>query len=1060
MQKNSVKGKGNLRALSRALLAGICCLLLLPEGRARQQETKLDADFTNAPLKQVFAKIEAGTGYLINYARQEVNDETRVTLHLKQVTARELLTAALKNTGYAFSVDGNIIIVKRKPKTTANGKVAGTIVDEESGEPLLGATVRIGDQAIITDVDGAYTFTLLPGNHYKADVTSLGYGTKQVTDIQVTADAVQQLNISLRRAKGQLEGIVVKTSARKESAEALYVKQKNAAGVTDGISAEQIARTPDKHLGEVLKRVSGVSTLDNRYVVVRGLSERYNGSMLNNQLMPSTELNRKQFSYDIIPAHLVESMIVYKTLTPDLSAEFGGGLLSVTTRSIPTSNFLTVTAGSSYNDLTTGKPFISQQLEGREYWGLAGKNRALLGRTDWKYASDVVNAFEGAGKSAKLFSNNWGLYRMNAPLSRNGELSFGKVMQLSSRHKLGITGATGLRNTFQTQEVLMSRDGFNGAFVEGEDLANFGGRRYGLTSNLSGLLGAGYSGPTAKIELQGLYLQLLDQQLILGSGDHQDPSGFYVGYYDLTQQTRMLQSQLKGEHAIGKKGVRLNWMGSYILLNRERPDNHQFKASMLQKVDVNNVEELNIQAPFSSGISAGALRWWTKATENNYTWSSDVSVPVSLQLGNKTLTNTIKTGYTGWHKSRFFYVLNTGSKYDMTYFAPLSTAFDNNKQGEIYFSPFGDDFHRTASLHAGYAMLDQRLGKLRLVWGLRAEYYNLNSANALLDSLFKEINRGRGGNNSFDYSDINSREPNWNLFPSANLTYKLTEQMNLRAAYAKSIVRPDLREMSFFQEYDFELGGSYGSNLVRSTIMHHYDVRYEWYPGPGEVLSLSLFYKDIRYPMEIYKIPDQRTFYLRNNKAATNKGIEVELRKSLAFTQWPVVKNLTVYTNGTFLASEVTPMVINYNLLNPDDPLKVTPVETVLPKEKRPQAGASNYMLNAGAYYDTKPVSLSLSYNYVSNRLLRLEEVYTRSIFERPLTALDAQIAVRVLKRKGEIKLNISNLLNSAALAYGNRYDGEGVPPLSQMLYKKGVDVVDYSGRPGRTYSISFSYRF
>lgn len=1058
-QKIPVKGKGPLRVLSRALLAGICCMLLLRESYARQQQKRLDADFTNAPLRQVFAAIETGAGYMINYARPEVNDETRVTLHLKQATAKELMAAALKNTGYSFSIDGNIIIVKQKPKATG-GRVTGVIVDEESGEPLPGATIRIGTQTAITNIDGAYSFTLPAGDHYLADVNSLGYGTKQVTDIQIAADAVLQLNISLHRAKGQLEGVVVKNTARKESVEALYVRQKNAAGLTDGISAEQIARTPDKHLGEVLKRVSGVSTLDNKYVVVRGLSERYNGSMLNNQLMPSTELNRKQFSYDIIPAHLVESMVVYKTLTPDLSAEFGGGLLSVTTRSIPTGNFFTVSAGSSYNSLTTGKPFLSLKLEGREYWGLAGKSRNLLGSSKWKYASDIVNTYENLGKTTKLFSNNWGVYRFNAPVSRNGELSFGRVVQLGNRRKLGITAAAGLRNTFQTQQVIMSRDGFSGKYVEGEDLATFSGLRYGLTSNLSALAGIGYSGPSAKIEMQALYLQMLDQQLILGAGEHQDPTGYFVGYYDLTQQTRMLQNQLKGEHAIGKKGVKINWLGSYMILNRERPDNHQFKATMLQKTDVNNVEELNIQSPFSSGVTEGALRWWTKAAENNFAWSGDVSVPVAARPGTVRLSNVFKTGYAGWRKDRFFYVLNTGSKYDMTYFPPLSTAFDNNRKGEIYFSPFGDDFHRIASLHSGYAMLDQRLGKLRLVWGLRAEYYSLNRANALLDSLFRNINAGRGGDNSFDYSDIKSREPDWNLFPSANLTYQLTSDMNLRLAYAKSIVRPDLREMSFFQEYDFELGGTYGSNLVRSTIMHHYDFRYEWYPGPGEVLSLSLFYKNIHYPMEIYKVTDQRTFYLRNNKAAVNKGIEVEVRKSLAFTQLPVIKNLTIYGNGTFLASEVTPMVVNYNLLNPNDPLKITPVETILPKEKRPQAGASNYMLNGGVYYDTRPVSLSLSYNYVSNRLLRLEDVYTRSVFERPLTALDAQVAVRVLKRRGEVKINASNLLNSYSLAYGNMYNGTGVPPLKELLYRKGVDGVDYSGRPGRTYSVTFSYRF
>jgi outer membrane receptor protein involved in Fe transport len=290
--------------------------------------------------------------------------------------------------------------------------------------------------------------------------------------------------------------------------------------------------------------------------------------------------------------------------------------------------------------------------------------------------------------------------------------------------------------------------------------------------------------------------------------------------------------------------------------------------------------------------------------------------------------------------------------------------------------------------------------------------------------------------------------------------------MNLRLAYAKSIIRPDLREMSYFREYDFELGGVYQTNYIQSTVIHHYDFRYEWYPAAGEVLSLSFFYKKLDYPMEIYKLEPNRLFELRNNKYAINKGIEVEARKSLAFTRTPVLRNITLYGNATWLDSKVERLTLDINKLDPADPTKIKPVEVTGPVEKRPQAGASNYMLNAGFFYDIPLLSLSLNYNYVSNRMVRPADTYRESLFEQPLRALDAQVAFNLVKQKVKLRFTVSNLLNEKSIVYTNSYEydpeisnGRKEPSVKDFLYQKG-DAIDYEARPGRTYSVTIGYRF
>jgi outer membrane receptor protein involved in Fe transport len=290
--------------------------------------------------------------------------------------------------------------------------------------------------------------------------------------------------------------------------------------------------------------------------------------------------------------------------------------------------------------------------------------------------------------------------------------------------------------------------------------------------------------------------------------------------------------------------------------------------------------------------------------------------------------------------------------------------------------------------------------------------------------------------------------------------------MNLRLAYSKSIIRPDLREISFFREYDFELGGSYWSQTpIVSTKIHHYDLRYEWYPSAGEVFSLTLFYKKMLYPMEIFALPN-RLFELRNDKDAINKGIELELRKSLKFIDLPVIRDITLYGNTTRLFSTVRSMELSFNGTNADYPNKLFMVEHVGPEEKRPQSGASNFMYNAGINYDHKAVSISGSFNYIANRFYRVGDANTGSLYEQPMKSLDAQIAVKLMKDKGLLRLNASNLLNSSYLIYINIFDnGTYSPPdgkqpsAKELKYAKG-DVIDYVSAPGRTFSLSFHYNF
>lgn len=1046
-------------------------LVLAQAYKSLTDKVQLQLGKTNAAA--VVKALQQQTPYTFIYDPEYLQQCTVNEARFPGTPLGEVLSYIDQHTPLDVELTGNHVIALRKgsvvtPAAQTNGRIRGRVVDAKN-EPLPGVTVAAqGGQGTITAVDGSYELQLNPGV-YSLSFSFVSYETRKVTDIAVKEKDIIPLNVVLKNSGSRLKEVTVTGNYRKASIEGLYALQKNNAAITDGISAEQIARTPDKNIGEVLKRVSGLATMDNKYVVVRGLSERYNQAVLNGQIMPSTELNRKNFSFDIIPSNIVENVTVIKTITPDRSAEFGGGLVEVNTLDIPSENFLNLSVGGSYNDKTTGKDFLSLPLSGSEYRGSTAKHRYLFGTLDWKDRFDAVDYFNKEGKSAALFNNNWAVTKFKAPLAPNFQASFGRVLRGSAGQQWGLVAAASYRNTLSTQDILLGREGFEESVAKPElESRLFQGQRYGFVTNVGGMLGIGYRNEKSRIGFQSLYLRTLDQQLVFGTG----PNGKFgsdhtMGLFDLGMQTSLWQNQLRGEHTIGRGGVRLKWSGSYLKLDRQKPDNHIMLADYMP-IEGAARNEISIGS-FGSNFAEGALRSWSRALENNYNWEAAVSVPFKFNAGKVNFDNTFKGGYAGWNKDRLFFVLNTLTKADSknTNYLPLSQALSPENGISVGMSQFGDNFkRRSASLHALFAMLDNRIGdKWRLVWGIRAEYYNLNKVNNNLDSTFAKLKPEPG--KDYDYSELLNREPNWHFFPSANLTYSLTPSMNLRLAYSESIIRPDLRELSVFREYDFELGGEYTSSLLRSTTIKHVDFRYEWYPGPGEILSASFFYKDLAYPMEIYRRELLNSFELLNSKSAKNYGIELEMRKSLAFTKLPVLRNFTLYGNFTYLDAVVKPMTINIGL-DPANAQKVVVKETIGEEEKRPQMGASNFMFNAGVYYDMNPVSVSLTYNSVTNRVFLPSSVYRMSLMERPLQALDAQVGFKFLKQHAELKLNVGNLLNSYAVIYMNQFTAEqnqeytngGKPGKKEMKYDSGQDLVNFKSMPGRTYSATFTYKF
>ncbi|HWJ27239.1 MAG TPA: carboxypeptidase-like regulatory domain-containing protein, partial [Flavisolibacter sp.] len=196
-------------------------------------------------------------------------------------------------------------------------RLTGKVVDAENTSTLASVTITAepGNKSVTTDAEGNFFISLEGGKKYTLSFSSVGYQPKELSDIDFTSGDVPILTIAMEKTKTEMAAVVVKASARKEAQSSLYNLQKTSSSISDGISAELIRKSPDKNTGDVLKRVSGTSVQDNKFVIIRGLSERYNASLLNNSVLPSTEADKKAFAFDIIPSSVVDNLIVYKSAT-------------------------------------------------------------------------------------------------------------------------------------------------------------------------------------------------------------------------------------------------------------------------------------------------------------------------------------------------------------------------------------------------------------------------------------------------------------------------------------------------------------------------------------------------------------------------------------------------------------------------------------------------------------------------------------------------------------------------------------------------------------------------
>jgi hypothetical protein len=592
-----------------------------------------------------------------------------------------------------------------------NGSLSGTVVDKKSGEPLIGAVVRVTNTALggVTDLNGKFTIKNIPEGTYDVSIGMVSYD-KTTEKVQISKGQNTILNVSLGTLAVEKKEVKITKKRNRETLSALTIVQKNSVVVADGISSDIIRKSPDRNTGDVIKRVSGASLQENKFAIVRGLADRYNNAMLNNTLLSSTEADRKAFSFDLIPAGAIDNLFIFKTASPDLSGDFAGGIIQVTTKDIPEEKFNTFNLSTNANVLSTFRPFYTHE-EGN--WDFTGLTNGLRNKPDAMPADNKFNFLSTQEKIniTKQFKNTFEPIRAIGIPGAGIQFSNGANLK-KEKFELGSIFSFNYSNNYRLNPF--ERFSYN---ASAEKEYNALDTQYKHNVVLGGLWNIGFKfGTNHKITILNLFNNNAESLVLNRTGaDLTSNDSIHQSIQQFIRNT--LQShQINGENCFGEKCYRLKYQAGINILRSSVPD---LRRSYYTKA-YNDPTDTTYSAfaNFSPDPKAGG-RFYSSLNEYSFFGGADFSIPYSI----KDKKQLFKFGFYEQVKTRKFdaellgYVITniTGFNQDIKDL-PIGKLYDSANIGNHGFvlresySP-EDRYSALSNLFAGFLMSDNKVSE-------------------------------------------------------------------------------------------------------------------------------------------------------------------------------------------------------------------------------------------------------------------------------------------------------------------------------------------------------------
>ncbi|MBN2613487.1 MAG: carboxypeptidase-like regulatory domain-containing protein [Bacteroidales bacterium] len=932
------------------------------------------------------------------------------------------------------------------------GNLSGKITDAETGEDLIGATVVIQGtvKGTITDFEGNYILDNISPGKYNIVVSYISYD-QQIFQVDISSGATTTLDVKLKSATIGLDEVVIKKTRRTDTEISLMSSIKSGNLIVSGISAQQISKSQDKDAAEVIRRVPGITITDGRFVIVRGLYERYNSILLNGTTAPSFETDKRSFSFDAIPSNMIDNIYIYKSPAPELPADFAGAAINIVTKGTADENSAFVTYSTGYNNEVTFDDFYTYKGGKYDWMGFDDGTRQLP--SAFPSSAEMEELFKFTGtveennlKKAKLeaisksFDNeSFNLKKITAIPNQGFMAGINRRFVLG---KITIGNLTAVNYSLNNEINCLTKTEYSNiepTTSEGKPAYRFPDESY-ITSVKMGLLHNWLFifGNNQRIELRNFLIQLGKDRTTLRSGEN-----YYIGSEpdtllgrEMHFNSRFIYSgQLSGKFNLNRSNTLIDWIAGYSITSNNEPDIKRLRYSK-QENPRTGLKEYRLIIP-TSVVPYETGRLYLGLEEKIYNAVLNIKQPFNMWERNF----VFKTGFFFEQRIREFDARNIGirqarpSSFRINTFLPVEELLDTSNfyfnEGLIYGESYkaNNSYNvdlKTASPYFGLEI--PVLQNLILYSGVRMEQYTRKLYGFQEDPAVTP-------DRVFDTLDI---------FFSANLTYKINEMHIIRASYGKTVNRPEFREIAPFAFVDFQRFATvYGNDTLTNSYIHNFDLRYEWYPTESEIISLGVFYKNFSNPIELLLYPGSNGWeYIPfNTQKSESKGIELDLRKrffNLEGTSGAVkfLRNITILFNASVIDSKVSS---SFNFSR---------------DKNRPMVGQSPYIINAGVYYqNTEHRSMvSLMYNRIGERIVALGSQDFPNTWEMPRNSLDLTIAKGFGKHM-ELKAGFKNILNDPFVFRQDwDYNENDIQKTRSLVTEKYTE--------GIVSNISFSYKF
>ena len=890
---------------------------------------------------------------------------------------------------------------------------------------------------MLTEADGRFRFTVTPAT-YRLIFSYQSYSVVSRDGVIAEPGATVDLTMTLTPKPLEIKGVEVKGEQLHGTEVSALKDQKKAPFVSDAITAEQISKSTDSNAAEALQRVTGLSVVGGKYVYVRGLGERYSSTQVNGASVGTPEPNKRVVPLDVFASGSLDEVTVQKTYTPDQEGEFAGGVIQLKTRDISSGRGFT-------QSFSTG---TSAGTLSRKYLGYPGGSLDFLGFDDGKRdLPDIVYHYSGGGRLPTLatrftpgltqeqlqevsraFSRNFWPQGKGGSPNYSYSASYGQAFNLLGR-RFGFLASGSLSNGFTN--VDRDLNAYRGTstnlypfytYKVHESTRHILG---GAMANLGADLGHGQ-----KIHLRSLYTRQTDDNARITSGPNQDYGTDLVQITSLDfVQRGVFSTVLSGEHEFaGLKKFGVDWKASYSTSVRDEPDRRE---SLYESDGRGGIALSGRNAPLT----------YVFGHMNEYDRSAQVNLAQPFPFFGRE-GGRFRAG--AWTRTRnrvsefrrfLFKAPRLADSVD-THLPPESLLVDANFDRNVFLieelTRANDTYRARQELNAAYVLGELPvLDRLRVLGGARVE-----RSTQSVDTRSPFVTTAVPTDALLEDTDV---------LPAVNVTYRLRENMNVRAGYSVTLSRPELRELSPFDMYDYETGYSeMGNPDIKSTRIQNYDARWEIYPGSRELFAVSGFRKTLFQPIENVVEGSGGGYVLspRNGRDGRLSGFEVEARTGLRRI-WDGLDRILPIPSSTG-ALDRWALTANYSHVESSVRVRITTDPSGNPIFREgPLQGQSSYSLNLGLHYGSERMEGSLLYSAFGNRLAQVGAgAYPNplpDIYEHPLQSLDLTFAKRV-NHLFRLKGSVENLLDR-----------------SDEFHQ--LDKVTRRVRPGRSFGLSLDLK-